>query len=168
MVYTKARYIRTLSELCDYFGADTPVGLNRRIYKDTDCGASISVLRAFPLEPCGMCVKFYAQFQCGATTGSGECDCPKCQGFCTCDPWVHNGRIGWDRLDNTNAIGFTIQTIVEGSDATVDSDTFMFPVKKSDVRRWIADMEEQASALWNEANTDDDEDEDLDGTHTRE
>ena len=31
--------IKNLKDLLDYWGADTPQGLNRRVYKSTDCGA---------------------------------------------------------------------------------------------------------------------------------
>lgn len=37
------RMITNLQDLCDYFHADEPRLLNHRIYKDTDCGASISI-----------------------------------------------------------------------------------------------------------------------------
>lgn len=36
--------IRSLKALCTFFGADSPNGLNYQLYKDTACGASISVL----------------------------------------------------------------------------------------------------------------------------
>lgn len=32
--------------------------------------------------PCEKCRKFFARFYCNLR--SGECDCPKCQGFCEC------------------------------------------------------------------------------------
>jgi hypothetical protein len=35
--------IASLKDLCEYIGADGPEGLNRRLYKDTECGAWISV-----------------------------------------------------------------------------------------------------------------------------
>jgi hypothetical protein len=116
--------IRSLRELCDYFGADTPAGLNRRIYKDTACGASLSLLLSD-------------------------------------DTWLHNGDQRLRSLDvETPITGFTIQTIVEGSDATVDSDTFVLPVRQSEVKHWIADMEAEADRLWHEANDDDEGDTD--------
>jgi hypothetical protein len=37
--------------------------------------------------PCPACEKFFASHRCSAVT-HGECDCPKCQGFCTCKFWV--------------------------------------------------------------------------------
>lgn len=32
---------------------------------------------------CCHCRRFFAQFRCAAAT-HGECDCPKCQGYCEC------------------------------------------------------------------------------------
>ena len=104
--------IRNLKELCEYFGADSPQRLNRRIYKDTDCGASISV-----------------------ETPDGT--------------WHHNGE-DWSGI--TEITGFTIQTIVEGSDAEVNSDTFALPVTHAEVEHWMSDMEDEADRLWHEAN----------------
>lgn len=34
---------------------------------------------------CKYCKKFFAKYHCSAKT-HGECDCPKCQGFCKCPP----------------------------------------------------------------------------------
>lgn len=120
---TRTKMIRTFADLLDHFDADSPRGLNRRLYKDTDCGASISVRPA-----------------------NG--------------PWVHNGDRKWDTMAaDTPIVAFTIQTIVEGSDATVDSDEFRLPVAGADVDAWITDMEVEASLLWQEANEDDDENE---------
>jgi hypothetical protein len=37
------------------------------------------------LEPvCEPCQRFFAKFSCAAAT-HGECDCPKCQGYCKCN-----------------------------------------------------------------------------------
>lgn len=33
---------------------------------------------------CKHCRKFFARFRCSADS-HGECDCPKCQGYCTCN-----------------------------------------------------------------------------------
>ena len=33
---------------------------------------------------CDSCERFFSPFRCGANEGSGECDCPKCQGTCEC------------------------------------------------------------------------------------
>ncbi len=40
----KQRNIRTLDDLCAYWHADEPSMLNTRVYANTDCGASISIL----------------------------------------------------------------------------------------------------------------------------
>ena len=63
--------------------------------------------------------------------------------------WFHNGD-NWEAVREIKA--FTIQTIVEGSDATVDSGEFVLPVKGSDVDAWIEEMEQRASVLWEDAN----------------
>lgn len=34
-------------------------------------------------EPCDPCRRFFARYYCSAAK-RGECDCPKCQGFCKC------------------------------------------------------------------------------------
>jgi hypothetical protein len=34
---------------------------------------------------CEHCQQFFAKYQCGKDT-HGECDCPKCQGYCECKP----------------------------------------------------------------------------------
>lgn len=121
MSTSKRRLIKSLADLCNYFGADEPRSLNRRLYKDTDCGASISLQLA-----------------------DGR--------------WLHNGDRRWETLPrSTPVLGFTIQTIVEGSEATVDSPTFALPVRESEIREWIADMEAEASRLWAEANEGDDD-----------
>lgn len=109
--------LRSLEDLLDYFAADRPQSLNRRIYKDTECGASISVQ-----TPDGV--------------------------------WHHDGQ-DWSGI--TEIIAFTIQTIVEGSDAEINSNIFTFPVLTTAVDRWIEYMEEQADAIWCEANAEDDD-----------
>ena len=35
-----------------------------------------------PQAQCKHCTKFFSEYRCNAS--HGECDCPKCQGFCTC------------------------------------------------------------------------------------
>lgn len=104
--------ITNLADLCRYFSAEEPRLLNKRIYKGTDCGASISVT---------------------LPDGSEK----------------HNGD---DWTGVTEITGFTIQTIVEGSEATVDSDFFELPVDKATVDEWMEYMEGEAKVLWNEAN----------------
>jgi len=112
--------IRTLADLCEFFEVDEPRSLPRRIYKNTDCGASISL-----------------QLSDGA--------------------WLHTGFPGWEDLtDKTTILAFTLQTIVEGSDATVDSQSFVLPVTQESVKRFIDYMEEEAERLWQEANVEED------------
>jgi hypothetical protein len=109
--------ITTLVELCAHFDADEPRSLNRRLYKDTDCGASISV-----------------------QTLDGV--------------WHHNGE-DWNGIATIQA--FTIQSIVEGSDAEVNSGTFTLPVEALEVDEWIDYMEEETERLWNEANAEEED-----------
>lgn len=117
-----AKMINNLKDLCDYFCADEPAELNRRIYKDTACGASISV--------------------CVSSDGGSAVQ------------WVHNGDDLWRELTiATPLLAFTIQTIVEGSDATVDSAPFNIPCSTTEIDRWMTEMEDEASALWKQANT---------------
>lgn len=115
--------IRNLQDLIDHFGATDAKNLNRRIYKDTACGASISV------RPAGRSI------------------------------WIHNGESAWESVTEIDA--FTIQTIVEGSDATVDSDTFVLPVAVKVVDAWIKDMEAEANRLWHEAHDENEDDDDM-------
>jgi hypothetical protein len=106
----RTRWIRNLQDLVDYWSADDPRGINRRAYKDTACGASVSV-----------------------QTHDGK--------------WHHNGS-DWSHIRAIRA--FTVQTIVEGSDATVDSDVFTLPVKVSEVDAWIVQMEKEVDRSWTE------------------
>lgn len=113
---TSHRYITTLEDLCNYFDADEPGMLNKRLYKGTACGASISLY---------------------LKDGTA----------------IHNGDRRFDDLPiGTGVRGFTIQTIVEGSDATVDSDEFVLPVAESSVDAWLKYMEEKASGEWEKVN----------------
>lgn len=36
---------------------------------------------------CENCEDYFSKYQCGKNQGAGECDCPKCQGMCSCRPW---------------------------------------------------------------------------------
>lgn len=33
---------------------------------------------------CKPCTTFFAKYRCGASVTIGECDCPRCQGYCRC------------------------------------------------------------------------------------
>jgi hypothetical protein len=68
--------------------------------------------------------------------------------------WAHNGSELWNHITmDTKLLGFTIQSIVEGSDATVDSSEFVCPVDTKEVDDWIKEMEEETSRIWKAANT---------------
>lgn len=69
--------------------------------------------------------------------------------------WLHNGDSQWEQLPITAKIlGFTIQTIVEGSDAEVNSEPFYLPVTIAEVEAWCKEMESEADRLWHDANDD--------------
>lgn len=34
---------------------------------------------------CPRCETYFTRYTCGKNVGSGECDCPKCQGYCQCE-----------------------------------------------------------------------------------
>jgi hypothetical protein len=69
--------------------------------------------------------------------------------------WVHNGNSLWRQLTlETELRSFTIQSIVEGSDATVDSDVFDIPCEVEEVEKWMSEMEDQTSDLWDRDNHD--------------
>ncbi len=43
-----------------------------------------------PAEPvvnkeCKFCKRYFKSWSCGKDKGTGECDCPKCQGYCECE-----------------------------------------------------------------------------------
>jgi len=68
--------------------------------------------------------------------------------------WAHNGSELWNHITSeTKLLGFTIQSIVEGSDATVDSSEFVVPVEAKEVDDWIQEMEDETSRIWKAANT---------------
>lgn len=33
---------------------------------------------------CRFCKEFFEKYVCAKNIGEGECDCPKCQGYCEC------------------------------------------------------------------------------------
>lgn len=229
--------IRNLSDLCSFFGADAPWLLNHRMYKDTGCGASISIhvgksrvvkylyTFIFEQEKSHPVVKdirkggryadysdvhvdvrhlFRLRKDSNDNIFSSVFDNLKdfvdaCQKFCEKDKtfvrvrqeedfvkilsvekviekfpddtptltgvkikvlhnhlhdnsrWLHNGD-KWEVTKRTNLLGFTIQTIVEGSDVTIDSEEFVVPVSTQEVDDWIQEMEAQASFYWNRDN----------------
>jgi hypothetical protein len=126
--------IESLEDLCNYFHADEPSMLNKILFKYTQCGASISV-QISPVDP---------DVYMGEPTGW---DAPF---------WIHNDDQAWQYLTTDHRmVAFTIQTIVEGSDATVDSNPFVLPVDKEEVEKWMDYMEGEAEYLWREANQED-------------
>jgi hypothetical protein len=113
--------ITDFKSLLAYWGADTCASLNRRVYKNTSCGASLSIQLA-----------------------DGE--------------WIHNGDPRWQTLTGLEALAcFTVQTIVEGSEATVDSGKIRFPVTINHLENILKEIEEEAARLWSEANEEGDD-----------
>lgn len=180
--------ITNLDDLCNFLSADTPALMNKRLYKATACGASISVLltpeayvalgpidvwpgwsccdgREYQSRPWMRTVKDRAKVARQEAAGVVRHKCPACGKVITVrrisqaltvpdrGAWIHNGSELWERLTReTPIVGFTIQTIVEGSEATVDSDLFKLPVTGAEIDGWIAQMESEAAMLWEEAN----------------
>jgi len=67
----------------------------------------------------------------------------------------HNGDETFQDLTTEDELdGFTIQTIVEGSDATVDSEYFSVPIDTDKIDKWLEFMEAEADFLWKEAHQD--------------
>lgn len=124
------RILAGLQDLCDHLGADTPEGLNGTIYRNTSCGASLSLY-----------------YENGFALHNGDTSAGRWKNDRT-----HEQSEGISWSNPGTPYGFTIQTIVEGSDATVDSDVFKFPVSSQEVDDWIKDMESRASELWLDAN----------------
>lgn len=108
----RIRAIRCLDDLLEYFGADDVQGLQRRVYKDTACGASIAI------QPKG-------------------------------EKWRFSGE---DWRDVTAIEAFSVQTIVEGSDAEINGPNWQLPVRVREVDQWMQEMDELAEEAWKEAN----------------
>jgi hypothetical protein len=131
--------IRSVEDL--YAWADcepTPWHLGRALYRGTDCGASISIYGSYQGKAAAVHSPGTAlDFGWDASTHQhlGSLDIP-------------------DGLpDEFLAESFTVQTIVEGSEATVDSDHFYFGrCTTTQLKRWIADMEAEARFYWRRDN----------------
>lgn len=112
--------ITTVGDLREWVGADTVQGINHRLYKDTDCGASISI-------------------RVGGV-------------------WYHNGD-GWSSLRDGDTLELvSLQSIVEGSDATAWSGDIPCPAEDATLSQALDDVEWEAETLWEEAQLWEDED----------
>jgi len=82
--------------------------------------------------------------------------CEDCGGVVISRLDNRNRYDSWDiQLSNPNLppfIGFTIQTIVEGSDTEVNSDEFSVPTDCEYVENWMKEMEAQATYYWDRDN----------------
>lgn len=144
-------YIIDLVGLCGWLSAEYPSQLNKRIYSATKCGASLSLY-------CGQGDD--DMIHCGDNDGWADMDA-------VFDRMVRPTSLAEVMVDMVAVkdmvpYGFSIQTIVEGSDATVDSGVMSFPILKSRVQSWIDEMESEAHFLWVEANGEDEGGEDVD------
>jgi hypothetical protein len=120
--------IRSLADLCDYWGAETPEDLNSRVYAETTCGAYISILLEYEDED-----------------GWGF---PALE-----SQWFGDDDGGWGSIEREDTIlSFKIGTIVEGSDVTYESDEFLIPCTVEEMKNWIEDMEHAATRSWKVAN----------------
>lgn len=193
-----SRIINTLADLYELFNADDFVSLNQRIFKDTECGASISIYGTLPPADAPTASRDRALAEATQTALQAEYDrlLPQLTeahaqadddgkqriaeanyAFCCGNPgalvaWArevvpgafppvpppervsvayHNGD-GGPVPPTFEFTGFSIHSIVEGSDATVDSDVFPLGTTKAQVDEWIEDMEEEVTRLWDEAN----------------
>jgi len=216
--------ITNFKDLCQFFSADSPAELNRRVYKGTDCGASISVrvgriakgtrrtklvfrkgpkgiavLKAaydlqtglalthvskgledlFDLKAAGKATvsnampsysKLYRALVGHAKSGHKLLDSFTVERTFNASAgvflvvvredwtrdstkWIHNGG-DWSKLTlKSPLVSFSIQTIVEGSDVTVDGDEMTLPVATKAVDDWIKEMEAQASFYWDRDNS---------------
>lgn len=59
--------------------------------------------------------------------------------------------------DIPDCVGVKIGTIVEGSDACPDSVTLLFPFTKEDLDKTVQELNAEASAMWEEANSETEE-----------
>lgn len=197
--------INTLSDLYVLFGSDASfASLNHRIYKDTVCGASISIYGTLPADEASPQARARAMAASLRSTltpeyerllptltaaymlASGE----ERTRIADMDRDFGDGKpealVAWARtivpdafpvtetvLDRVPVVyhnghrdpipasfvltGFTIQSIVEGSDAEVNSDLFPIGTTKAEVDMWIEEMEAEVDRLWDEANGEDDD-----------
>lgn len=125
--------VRSLADLYAHFDPshDTVASLNRRIYKDTRCGASISIygtVDGLPAEIHNPGREIVVR-----RTGSLE-------------PAERIALPDGTLPDRFVPTAFTLQTIVEGSDVEVNGDTLYFGrCTTNDVDRQLASLEEQVS-----------------------
>ena len=122
--------IKNLFDVCMYLGAE-PGDLSDTLYKDTDCGAWLTVDldgdrdRLQPLDLREHMIRRDATVV----------------------------RLRKEGPDQT-ITGITIGTIVEGSDACPESERLTFPFTAGAMRRAVARLEAEATRMWEAANLD--------------
>jgi hypothetical protein len=198
------RPINTLDDLYEAFGSEHSfASLNRRIYKSTECGASISVYgtvaatdasqadvdsalragarlavdaeyaRVLPsLEEAYRAAspeekeriqsmdQAFAEGRREPLIEWARTVVPGCFPETTVTPErvpvaYHCGHQG-EIPASFELTGFTIQSIVEGSDAEVCSGTLRLGLTKEEIDAWVAWVEDEVDRLWHEANGEDD------------
>lgn len=97
------------------------------------------------LRPSQLNRTIYKATACGASISA----------YCANDVAFHNGD-DWSELDAKPnlAKAITVQTIVEGSDLTFDSERMHFPIDADALEQWFETMEQQAFREWARANGD--------------
>ena len=45
---------------------------------------------------CKHCKKYFSKYSCGMAV-YGECDCPRCQGYCSCEAMMHESGLTIER-----------------------------------------------------------------------
>lgn len=59
------------------------VGMAENAYESMESQQSFSDVSKKSV--CKKCESYFSKYACGENHGSGECDCPRCQGFCQCE-----------------------------------------------------------------------------------
>ncbi|HUW48815.1 MAG TPA: hypothetical protein VMW36_08760, partial [Patescibacteria group bacterium] len=80
--------------------------------------------------------------------------CPECFGETRVRELSQHGRRhpAWDIPINTPLLGFTIQTIVEGSDVYVNGDFMEVPIATEKIQEWLDEMEKESDFYWKRDN----------------
>jgi hypothetical protein len=121
---------RNLSELLAGEDAESPYRLGRSLYKYVDCGPWITFLVPGMPDSFGRHEVYY--------------DRPEARGW---------GATRWV----ARCTGVRIGSIVEGSDASATPATLTFPFAKDQFWQAVDHVNDEACALWDEANEESDE-----------
>lgn len=120
----KSRTLKNFNDLLAWNGAGTtPFDVGRSIYKYTDCGPWTAFVVKTPWKDSFGRMRDTRYYE----------DCRNTE---------HNGDI----------VGIEIGSIVEGSEAEATPVRLLFPFKASDLDKAIQSVNDEACALWEEAN----------------